>query len=135
MAPLRFGLLMTEDDREADKLRHKQAFSELFYMLFRIANYAYMVKSPFFKEEKEFRILSHLTSVDGSLVLPAAQFQASSDKLKPFRDFPSKGFSPSIIKEIILGPRNQTPTDVAKLFLKSQGFEHASVRRSTGSYR
>lgn len=126
---------ITEEEQDREKQLHKQAFSDLFHMLMRIANYAYMVKSPFFKEEREWRILALVTNLDGTLVLPGAQFQPSSEKLKPFRDVPLDGFSPSMVREIVLGPRNQTPDEVVRLFLNSQGFEHVSVRRSIGSYR
>ena len=138
MAPPHFGSLLmpsTDEDREKDKLRHKQATSELFWKLLKIANYAYMVKAPFFDEEEEWRILTLVTNLDKVLDMPGAQFQASSEKLKPFKDFPQKGFAPSAIKEVILGPRNQTPDEVVRLFLNSQGFDHVSIRRSSGSYR
>ena len=138
MALPRFGSLLmplTDEDHEKDKLRHKQATSELFWKLMKIANYAYMVKAPFFDEEEEWRILTLVTNLDQVLDMPGAQFQTSSEKLKPFKDFPQKGFAPSAIKEVILGPRNQTPDEVVRLFLNSQGFDHVSIRRSSGSYR
>jgi len=128
-------LMATGEETEEEKKRIGQAFSKLFYMLFDIANYAYMIKAPFFIEEQEWRIMAHLTNLMGVLALPSAQFQPSAEKLKPFRDFPLKGFVPSMIKEVVLGPRNQTPSEVMRLFLDSLGFDHVTFRNSTGSYR
>ena len=138
MNPPRCGTLLmplTEEELEAEQLRYQKASNDLFRMLFRIANYAYMVKALFFKEEKEWRLFSLLTTSDKGLMLSNARFQPSSDKLKPFREFPLKGFAPNIVKEIVLGPRNLTPIEVARLFLDSQGFDHVLLRRSIGSYR
>ena len=96
---------MTDEEREEERQRFRQAVSELAYMLMRIANYAYMVKAPFFREEREWRVLSLLTNLNGTLELPDAEFQPSAERLKPFRHFPLKGFLPSIVREIVLGPR------------------------------
>lgn len=126
---------MTDEEKEKETERYKKAIDELGYMLMKIANYAFMVKAPFFQEEKEWRIAALLTNLGEALVLPNAQFQPSAEKLKPFRDFPLQGFPPSVIREIVLGPRNQTPNQVVRLYLDSQGFQHVSVRRSVGSYR
>lgn len=126
---------ITEEEREADRLRYDKANSDLFLMLMKIVNYSYMVKSPFFAEENEWRIHVLLTAHNNNLDLPNAQFYPSADKIKPFRDFPLKGFAPAMVKEVVLGPRNQTPIEVARLFLNSQGFEHVTLRQSKGSYR
>ena len=138
LAPPRTGTLLTpitEEESEKETERYKKANGELFLMLMKMANFAYAVKSPFFSEEKEWRILSFIVRSDEVLVLPDAQFQPTSDKIKPFRNFPLKGFTPAIVKELILGPRNETPDEVMRLFLNSQGFEHVNIRRSNGSYR
>ena len=62
-----------EEAIEKEGQRHESAYSELFEMLLRIANYAYMVKASFFKEEAEWRILVLLTKENSALVLPSAQ--------------------------------------------------------------
>ncbi len=126
---------MTDQELATEENRHSKAVSELFWMLLRIANYAYQVKSPFFSEEKEWRLISLLTTREYGLGLPGAQFSAAADRIKPFRDFPLKGFNPEVVREIFVGPRNQTPDDVLKLFLSSRGFGHVAIRRSSGAYR
>lgn len=126
---------LTEEERAAENLRYREAIRELFLMLMRIANYAYMIKSPFFSEEKEWRILVHLTNLDGVLALPGAKFESAPEKLKPFREFPLEGFSPLVVREVVLGPRNQTPNEVVRLYLSTHGLGHVTVRRSSGSYR
>jgi len=126
---------MTNEEMEEDKQRYMGEHKKLFYMLFDIANYAYMIKANFFIEEQEWRIIGHLTNLMGVLALPSVQFQASAEKLKPFRDFPLRGFAPSMVKEVVLGPRNQTQVEVMRLFLDGLGFNHVTFRNSTGSYR
>lgn len=118
-----------------EKERFKQATSELFLMLYKIANYAYLVKAPFFMEEQEWRILALLPNLDGALALPNARLHAHPDRLTPFRDFPLNGFETSVVREIVLGPRNQTPVEVVRLFLEGLGFRGVTIRRSAGSYR
>lgn len=125
---------MTDEEMEAEQSRYKEAVSALFWKLLRISNYAYGVKSPFFNEEKEWRLIALLTTNEHGLNLPNAKFSSDAGKLKPFREFPLTGFASALIQEIILGPRNQTPPDVVKLFLRSTGFGHVTVRSSTGSY-
>jgi len=126
---------ISEEDQAKERDRYLKASSDLLHMLIRLSNFAYMAKAEFFSEEKEWRILARFTNLGGALELPDAQFQPSAQKLTAFRDFPVKGFQPSMVKEIVLGPRNQTPEEVARLFLSSEGFEHVTVRLSIGSYR
>lgn len=136
-APSLPGLLSPHPEEEAaeEESRHKKAIRDLFWMLLSITNYAYGVKSPFFEEEREYRLLSPLASNEKGIMLSAPNFQPTLDSLRPFRDFPANGFACSIVKEIILGPKNKTPTEVAALFLRSQGLDHVEVKRSVGSYR
>jgi hypothetical protein len=112
-----------------------EAEYELRNVMLKLSAMAYEIKSKFFSEEREWRIFNCLISMDGSLNFPNAGFQPYGDKLKPFENFPADGFSPSLIKEVVLGPRNQTPNKVMRLFLDSQSFEHVEITRSAGSYR
>ncbi len=132
------GLLLdlrSESEVLIEQEAFKKASGELFWMLMRLANYAYMVKSPFFAEEKEYRLLSLVTVQDQKLALDDADFVAVADGLKPYREFPGERFDPKLITKIIVGPRHQTPAHVMRLFLDSNGFEHVEMTRSTGSYR
>ena len=96
--------------------------------MFKIANYAYKVKSSFFSEEQEWRVLSLLNQTDKTLKLPNVQFQYSPQQLKPFRDFPVNRLEPQVIKEIILGPKKQDTNEVARLFLDHNGFKHVEIK-------
>jgi Protein of unknown function (DUF2971) len=127
--------LRSEIEQSTEQEAFKKANSESFWMLMRLANYAYMVKSPFFAEEKERRLLSLVTVLNKKLTLHDAGFVAGADSLKPFREFPAERFDPKLITKIIVGPRHQTPAHVMRLFLDSNGFEHVEIARSTGSYR
>lgn len=133
------GSLLLAARSESEKLEaqeeFKKAIGELFWMLMRLANYAYMVKSPFFAEEKEFRLLSLVTVQDQKLALDVPGFVAGTDGLKPYREFPEERFDPKVVTEVIVGPRHQTPAHVMRLFLDFNGFEHVKMTRSSGSYR
>jgi hypothetical protein len=132
------GLLLaarSESELLEAQEKYKNAIGELFWMLMRLANYAYMVKSPFFAEEKEWRLLSLVTVQDQKLALDAPGFVAGADGLKPYREFPEECFDPKLITKVIVGPRQQTPAHVMRLFLDSNGFEHVELTRSNGSYR
>lgn len=132
------GLLLaarSESEMLEAQEEFKKAIGELFWMLMRLANYAYMVKSPFFAEEKEFRLLSLVTVQDQKLALDAPGFVVGTDGLKPYREFPKECFDPKVITEVIVGPRHKTPAHVMRLFLDCNGFEHVKMTRSSGSYR
>jgi hypothetical protein len=138
MAPPRSGTIltpMTDAERKEEQARYLLASEELFKMMMTVTNVAYRVKSPFFSEEKEWRILALVTRTGEGLQLTSPLFKASSEKLTPFINFPTNGFLPSMIKDVVLGPRNQTPPDVARLFLDCEGFEHTLISPSLGSYR
>jgi hypothetical protein len=126
---------LTDDEKKSEQDRFSLAVSDLAYMLIKIANYAYLIKSPFFREEREWRIISLIANAKHELALPDAEFHATSDRIRPYRNFPLDGFEPTTIKEIVLGPRNQTPIAVVKLLLQTAGFEYVDVRSSVGSYR
>lgn len=128
-------LALSESELRKEQETLQKASSELYWMLMRLANYAYMVKSPFFAEEKEWRLLSLVTVQDGKLALDAPGFVASADGLKPYREFPEERFDPKLITKVIIGPRHQTPTHVMRLFLDSIGFQHVELTRSNGTYR
>lgn len=133
------GSLLLAALSESEKLKaqeeFKEAFSELFWMLMRLANYAYMVKSSFFAEEQEFRLLSLVTLQDQRLALDVPGFVADTDGLKPYREFPEERFDPKVVTKVIVGPRHKTPAHVMRLFLDCNGFEHVEMTRSSGSYR
>jgi hypothetical protein len=132
------GLLLalrSESELLIEQEAFREASGELFGMLMRLANYAYMVKSSFFAEEKEYRLLSLVTVHDGKLALDDACFIAGVDGLKPYREFPAERFDPKLVTKIIVGPRHQTPAHVMRLFLDRNGYEHVEMTRSIGSYR
>lgn len=133
----RTGTLLTpisEEEKLAEIARYRKGFRQILRHMFKVANYAYRVKAPFFEEEQEWRVISVLVQTDETLKLPNVQFQHSPQQLKPFRDFPVNGLEPQVIKEVILGPKNKTPNEIVRLFLDHNGFEHVEIKRSGGSY-
>lgn len=108
---------------------------ELFLLLLPVASAAYAVKSPFFSEEREWRIYCLTTKDEASLELANAEFRHNGSMFIPFINFPTDQFSPDLIQEVVLGPKHQTPIHVVRAFLRRNGFAHVKVEQSVGSYR
>lgn len=108
--------------------RNEELYDEL-------AVLSYAFKSEFFEEEMEWRIFKTFPVSDGQISIPNVQFLVSTQLFKPFVTFPCRGFKPSLVKEIVLGPRNQTPPNILRLFLDEHGFGHAVIKQSLGTYR
>lgn len=138
MKPRNFGSLrfaFGPEELEVEKVKYLTARSELFGMLIPILNMAFLIKSPFFQEEREWRILSIITSLSDELQIPNCSFRSSDNTIVPYLDFPTLGLKSEAIKEIILGPKNITPKPVIATMLRSCGFKTAVVEKSGGLYR
>ncbi|WLS03126.1 DUF2971 domain-containing protein [Shinella oryzae] len=90
----------------------------------------YIMKNPAFSEEQEFRFLLEIDRPD-----PASEYMVKGDTLVPYRvaKFPATLKTPII--DVILGPRNMTPTEVVQGFLEKAMYEGVNVWRSGASYR
>lgn len=95
----------------------------------------FFLKQPFFSEEQEWRLIICTPQSSQISQLPNLQFKSQKDKIVPYLPFPKKALPSQIIKEVVLGPKNKTPIEVVKIFLKEKGFEDVKVKRSKGSYR
>lgn len=84
-----------------------------------------------FKEEKEWRLISHLTKSPSDHCL----YRAANNKLIPYREFTLKGLNEPAIDKVIIGPKNTTPTFVVEKMLEQYGFNGVDVERSSASYR
>lgn len=91
----------------------------------------YLLKSPAFREEREWRLLSH-SLLRGDEVL---SYRPLPDRLAPFRAYELLEMQRQPIVEVVLGPKHLTPATVIEGFLKQCGFGTVSVKRSGASYR
>lgn len=123
----RNGLSQAELKEKSMKL-----FNVCFFKLF---NLAVIMKNPFFKEEKEYRIFSLMdfnkTSMDFELY-NIEYFNRKND-LVPYINFDFSN-NKSIIKEIILGPKCNARTIDVENYLNSKDYL-CKVRKTDGTYR
>lgn len=91
----------------------------------------FALKSPAFREESEWRLVSML----GGKRFEDCLFRSSRGKIIPYREFELLALSRSAIVEVVLGPKNETPVVVVQSMLAQAGFKDAEVRRSTATYR
>jgi hypothetical protein len=98
----------------------------LFYQL-------YLLKSPAFREEQEWRVLSMLTT-DGEDE-DACSHRIADNRIVPYREVELVELERSPIVEVILGPKHGTPPKIVENFLKLNGYGLVKVTRSEASYR
>ena len=118
-----------EINKENEKIRTANknlllATLELFPELF-------LLKNKAFKEEKEWRLLSHLINETEDSCL----FRASGDQIIPYREFKLEELDEPSITQVILGPKNRTPHKVIEKFLIGHGFFNVNIVSSDASYQ
>jgi len=121
----------TEDEIQEEKKNYDRLFSNLSMTLLMMFPKLYLLKSPAFKEEREWRLLSYLFNQDSS----TCSYRASSDRLIPYRSYDFKELDRQPIRKIILGPKHITPVRVIADYLKRKGYGVVEVVKSEASYR
>jgi hypothetical protein len=101
-----------------------RAFISLIPQLFRLKAYA-------FREEREWRLLSHLVK-DGE---DTCSHRAVDNRIVPYREVKLVEIERSPIAEVILGPKHGTPPKIVEDFLKLNHYGLVKVRPSAASYR
>ncbi len=96
----------------------------------------FILKHSAFKEEKEWRILSYYARGNEG----DTDFRACVNSIIPYKEFNLReynfeGMKDEAILEVVLGPKNITPTNIIKNLLLKNGFNHVDVIRSDASYR
>lgn len=90
---------------------------------------AFVLKSPAFSEEAEWRLLKRDMG-------KKIECNVKSDCLIPFRSYKLIQFdSMPVIERVILGPKYRTPISVVQHFLRSYGYGAVGVGCSAASYR
>jgi len=134
------GLLDTRGALQmmADDEAIKQANEQLMAKLYELAPKQFALKASAFSEEKEWRLVS---VIEGNK-FHECEYRAGRSRVIPFRtirlgDLTAIGTSRKLkpIREVFLGPKNATPTNVVQAMLKQAGFGDVIVNRSKATYR
>lgn len=96
---------------------------------------SYLVKNPFFHEEKEWRLLRVITNNPEKKQSLDLNYRVSGNRIIPFQNFPADPIPTDLISEIVLGPKNETPIEIVSSLLSNSGFKNVKITRSEGSYR
>jgi hypothetical protein len=124
------------DTRTAEEIEHENALiqekhGQLLLALLPLLSELFILKSPAFREEQEWRLLSILTRGSEDICL----YRALHDRVVPYREFELTGIERVPIAEVVLGPKHITPGKIVEDFLKRNQFGPVQVRRSEASYR
>lgn len=121
---------------DVEKNNHQQSFNRFLFEILYLLPSLYALKSPVFREEKEWRLVSALNKghEDEELgMLSKTKYRARGDKIIPYLPVELPEIDMPAIREIIIGPSNATPLQVVHGLLKKNGFDGVSVRRSSAS--
>lgn len=131
--PGRRGLidLRSEEEIINDDLNIKKSASELSISVLTLITKLFLLKTPAFREEREWRLISYFVKPGGDI----AMYRALSDRIVPYREFSFNKSRKDAIVEVVLGPKNITPDYVVESFLKQNGFESFKISKSKASYR
>lgn len=131
--PWRITLLDTRTDEEVERDRkaHEQIFRELHFTLLELFPQLYLLKTYGFREEREWRLISHFVRSSKDACL----YRSVPGSVIPYREFELLEGEEQPIREVVLGPRHLTPVHLVEEFLKQSGFVNVRVRRSETTYR
>lgn len=131
--PGKWGLLDTRSDEEVEKENEKikHAYYELSMTVLMLFKDLFLLKTKAFNEELEWRLISHFVKSGNDYCM----FRAANDRLIPYREFELVALEESPIREVILGPKNLTPSYVIESFLRKHGFTNVKISRSEATYR
>jgi hypothetical protein len=90
----------------------------------------YAIKTAAFREEREWRLISHLLRKEESCL-----YRALDDRIVPYKVFDLAKLDAEPIIEVKIGPKNQTPIYVVKSFLTMHGFKNTTVSQSSATLR
>lgn len=127
------GLLdsRTDEEVEIDRKANESMFRSLSITLLHLLPKLYLLKSKAFREEQEWRLLSHLVRGADDKCF----YRATGDRIIPFRQFELVEPDRKPLAEIILGPKHISPIPQVEEFLRQCGFESVTVLRSDATYR
>lgn len=122
----------------ADDAGIKKANEQLLLKLYDLAPKQFALKASAFSEEKEWRLVS---VIEGSK-FDNCEYRACRNRVIPFRTIKlddlraiRTGRKLKPIREVILGPKNETPPSVVQAMIKQAGFGVVKVKDSKATYR
>ena len=124
-------LVPTERQIEEEKEHFKSLQANLSLALLPLIGSLYKHKSPAFREEREWRLLSYLFKSAEDPI----DYHLSRDRIIPYRPVKLEPGPTDAILEVILGPKHTTPPRLVRQFLERNGFANVKVRNSEASYR
>lgn len=130
------GLLeIRSDEQIAEETKTKsKADSDLLLKTISLYDQLFLLKSAAFKEEKEWRLVSHIVNIHTDAI--ACDYRTSTGKIIPYCSYELKELVRAPIFEVVLGPKHSTPIHVIKKLLVQNGFgNNVRIRKSTASYR
>jgi hypothetical protein len=122
-----------EEQQEWKKKFHRMGLHFLFFYFF-----LFKMKNPAFREEREWRVISHIFREDRAAnfgQLAKMDFMPKLDRVVPFTRIKLEVLPETSLTEIILGQRNTTPERVVEALLYKYGWQNVAVKRSRASYR
>ncbi len=137
----RFPTLLTPDDDGKIEKERKQAITQLGTSALYFMLYLYDIKNPSFSEELEWRLQSLMPRPHSdeyysqSDVFRGVDFRPRNEKLVPYINVALEEVGISPVLQVVLGPKNITPTGYVIGFLRENGFKDVIVTRSSASYR
>jgi hypothetical protein len=121
----------TASDYEKELADFKKANFSIYLNLLMLLPELYALKTEAFREELEWRLITHLSrEVDDP-----CSFRALPDRIVPYKSFDLAILSTEPIIEVKIGPKNLTPVHVVEGILKTYGFKNVIVNRSSATYR
>ena len=128
---IQIGGLTQQEIVAAEIANRQQELVKVIPSLLSLLLQLFLLKSPAFREEKEWRVLSMLTT-DGEDE-DACSHRFVNNSIVPYLTVKLVEQSPII--EVILGPKHGTPPKIVENFLKLNGYGLLKVKRSEASYR
>ncbi len=123
--------LRTDEQIKQENKKVKTANSALIFTMLSLFPKLFLLKSPAFREEIEWRLLSYLVLSEEDTCF----YRALQDRLIPYRSFQLKQPERQPITEVILGPKHLTPIWLVEHFLRQNGYGTVTVKRSEVTYR
>ena len=91
----------------------------------------HILKNSAFSEEYEWRLISYFSKSSDANV----SFNASGDRLIPYREFKLMPVGANAINTIYVGPKNITPKFVIERILAKYEYTNVTIMRSSATYR
>jgi len=99
--------------------------------IFTIVAQLFLLKSPAFREEREWRLISFLVKGTSD----ECSYRSVDNQVVPYREYEFREIDRCPIAEVILGPKHLSPVQAVRDFLKQNGFGDVKVVRSSATYR